>query len=110
MTARATRPPTSPSRRGRRCFACRASGTVRRSGLRVRGVTRPRRHRATGRDLGGFVHRGRQLVDTLMAAGPLAVNYRGRRLPLVGWVAAFHGPAVAAVAAIGLADDLWSGA
>ncbi len=64
------------------------------------------RHRASGRDLRGFVHRGRQLADLLLAAGPLAPNHRGLRLPLVGWVFAVHEPLVAA---IGLADDLWSG-
>jgi Glycosyl transferase family 2 len=67
-------------------------------------------HRPTGRDLRGFAHRGRQLVDALLAAGPLAVNHRGLRLPLVGWLAGLRRtPAVTAVAAIGLADDLWSG-
>src|SRR5262249_21695351 len=41
---------------------------------------------------------------------PLGVNFRGLRLPLVGWkVGVAHGPAVAAITAIGLADDLWSG-
>ncbi|HST16665.1 MAG TPA: glycosyltransferase [Gaiellaceae bacterium] len=64
------------------------------------------RHRATGRDLQGFVHRGRQLLDLALAAGPLRVNHRGLRLPLVGWLAAAHEPVVCA---IGLADDLWSG-
>ena len=55
-------------------------------------------------------HRGRQLVDTVLAAGPLAVNHRGLRLPVVGWTLALRrDPAVAAIAAIGLADDLWSG-
>jgi hypothetical protein len=68
------------------------------------------RHRATGRDASGFAHRGRQLVDLLLACGPLAVNHRGLRLPLVGWVVALRrSPTVMAVAAIGLADDLWSG-
>ena len=43
------------------------------------------------------------------AAGPLAVNYRGLRLPLVGWTVAVAEPTVAPVAAVGLADDLWSG-
>ncbi len=56
------------------------------------------------------MHRGRQLRDLLLAAGPLAVNFRGQRLPLVGWVVALRRePAVAAVAVLGLADDLWSG-
>ena len=63
-------------------------------------------HRSSGRDLRGFVHRGRQLTHLLLAAGPLRVNYRGTRLPLLGWTAAVHEPVVAA---IGLADDLWSG-
>jgi hypothetical protein len=63
-------------------------------------------HRPTGRDLAGFLHRGRQLAHLLLATGPLRVNYRGTRLPLVGWTVAAHEPVVAA---IGLADDLWSG-
>jgi hypothetical protein len=63
-------------------------------------------HRATRRDLDGFVHRGRQLAHLLVAVGPLRVNYRGRRIPIVGWLLAAHEPVVAA---IGLADDLWSG-
>jgi hypothetical protein len=63
-------------------------------------------HRATGRDLNGFLHRGRQLADLAVASGPLRVNYRGRRLPLAGWLTAVDEPVVAA---IGLADDLWSG-
>jgi hypothetical protein len=81
-----------------------------RAGLRVHEVELPLRHRATGRDLRGFVHRARQLRDTVYACGPLAVNFRGLRLPVVGWkLGLAHGPAVAAVAALGLADDLWSG-
>jgi UDP-N-acetylmuramyl pentapeptide phosphotransferase/UDP-N-acetylglucosamine-1-phosphate transferase len=63
-------------------------------------------HRATGRDLRGFVHRGRQLVDLSLGCGPLRQNYRGVRLPIVGWVTAVSEPVVAA---IGLLDDLWSG-
>ena len=44
------------------------------------------------------------------ACGPQAVNHRGLRLPVVGWLAGFgHGAAVAAVAGVGLADDVWSG-
>jgi hypothetical protein len=67
-------------------------------------------HRPTGRDLGGFSHRARQLRDILLAAGPLGINHRGLRLPLVGWlVGVRRDPAVTAVAALGLADDLWSG-
>jgi hypothetical protein len=80
------------------------------AGLDYREVPLDLRHRATGRDLAGFVHRGRQLVEVLLAAGPLAVNHRGLRLPVVGWlVGVRRSPAVAAVAALGLADDLWSG-
>jgi len=63
-------------------------------------------HCGTGRDLDGFVHRGRQLVDALLGAGPLRLNYRGSRLPLVGWMALGREPLVTA---LGLADDRWSG-
>ncbi len=81
-----------------------------RAGLAVTEEELGLRHRATGRDLRGFLHRGRQLRDIVVAAGPLAVNFRGLRLPLAGWTLGLRGdPAVAAVAAIGLADDLWSG-
>ncbi|HSC90905.1 MAG TPA: glycosyltransferase [Gaiellaceae bacterium] len=81
-----------------------------RAGLSVGETTLPLAHRATGRDLPGFVHRGRQLRDIVLGAGPLAVNFRGLRLPLVGWTLGLRrDPAVAAVAALGLADDLWSG-
>jgi hypothetical protein len=76
------------------------------AGLRVDEIELPLRHRVTRRDLGGFIHRGRQLAETLLAAGPLRVNYRGRRVPLVGWTVALHEPVVTA---IGLVDDLWSG-
>jgi hypothetical protein len=77
-----------------------------RASLGVREVTLPLGHRSTGRNVRGFGHRGRQLLDTLLAVGPLALNYRGRRLPIVGWVFALHEPMVAA---IGLADDVWTG-
>ena len=89
-------------------FGCEVRMTIdaARAGLRVEEVTLPLRHRPTGRDVRSFVHRARQLLDTLLAAGPLRVNYRGRRLPLVGWVVGVHEPLVAA---IGFADDLWSG-
>ena len=81
-----------------------------RSGLRIQEIELELGHAETGRDLGGFAHRGRQLLDALLAAGPLAVNHRGLRLPLVGWTLGLRGdPAVTAVAAIGLADDVWSG-
>ena len=77
-----------------------------RAGLSVEEVELPLRHRATGRDLRGFVHRARQLRDVLLAFGPHAANHRGLRLPLVGWIVAVLQPRVAPVAAIGLADDL----
>ena len=93
-------------------FGCEVRMTIDavRAGLSVEERELPLRHRATGRDAQGFAHRGRQLLDALLAAGPLAVNFRGTRLPLVGWTVALRrDPAVAAIAAIGLADDLWSG-
>jgi hypothetical protein len=77
-----------------------------RAGVAVTEVELDLSHRATGRDVRGFVHRGRQLAHLLFAAGPLRVNHRGARLPLVGWLVGVHEPVVAAV---GLADDLWSG-
>jgi hypothetical protein len=66
-------------------------------------------HRATTRDVSGFLHRGRQLRDIVLAFGPQAENHRGLRLPLVGWVVGIASPGVAPVALLGLADDLWSG-
>jgi hypothetical protein len=93
-------------------FGCevRMTADAVRAGLRVSELELPLRHRATGRDPVGFAHRARQLLDALLACGPTAVNYRGLRLPLVGWlVGVRREPAVAAVAALGLADDLWSG-
>src|SRR5205085_10267049 len=42
-----------------------------RAGLPVREVELELEHRSTGRDLSGFLHRGRQLVELLVAAGPL---------------------------------------
>jgi glycosyltransferase involved in cell wall biosynthesis len=77
-----------------------------RAGIDVTEVDVDLEHRATGRDLAGFLHRGRQLAHLVLATGPLRANYRGTRLPLVGWLAAVHEPVVAA---IGLADDVWSG-
>ena len=93
-------------------FGCEVRMTIDagRAGLRVREIELPLLHRATGRDLSGFLHRGRQLADVLLACGPLGVNFRGLRLPMIGWTAGFAGgPAVAAVAGVGVADDLWSG-
>jgi len=80
------------------------------AGLTVEEIELDLLHRPTGRNLEGFAHRGRQLLDALLAAGPLAVNHRGLRLPLVGWLAgARRDTAVTAIAALGLADDVWSG-
>ncbi len=92
-------------------YGAEVGGTIAalRAGLRVEEIELPLRHRATGRDAAGFLHRGRQLLDALLAAGPTAVNHRGLRLPLVGWLVGLRGGPVAAVTAIGLADDLWSG-
>jgi glucosyl-3-phosphoglycerate synthase len=93
-------------------FGCEVRMTIDavRSGLRVVEVELPLTHRATGRDAHGFAHRGRQLFDAVLACGPLGINHRGLRLPLVGWTAGVgRDPAVAAVAAVGFADDLWSG-
>ncbi len=93
-------------------FGCEVRMTIdaARAELDVREIELPLAHRATGRDVRGFLHRARQLRDVVYACGPLGVNFRGLRLPLVGWkVGLVHGPAVAAVAALGLADDVWSG-
>jgi hypothetical protein len=103
-----------------RGFGCELRMTIDavRAGLAVGEVELPLRHRPTGRDRAGFSHRGRQLLDAVAAAGPLAVNHRGNRLPLAGSLVATSGRgeplatrgAVAAVTLVGLADDLWSGA
>jgi hypothetical protein len=93
-------------------FGCEVRMTIdaARSELEIREIELPLGHRATGRDMRGFVHRARQLRDVLYACGPQGVNFRGVRLPLVGWkVGLTGGPTVAAIAALGLADDLWSG-
>ncbi|HEY7017656.1 MAG TPA: glycosyltransferase [Gaiellaceae bacterium] len=100
-------------------FGCEVRMTIDavNAGLRAEERELPLRHRATGRDACGFLHRGRQLLDAVIACGPLASNHRGLRLPLVGTLVALGGaraPArtrlgVAAIAVLGLADDLWSG-
>jgi Glycosyl transferase family 2 len=100
-------------------FGCEVRMTIdaARSGLSVRERELPLRHRATGRDAPGFLHRGRQLLDATLACGPTALNHRGLRLPLVGALVALGGRraptrvrlGIAGVAALGLADDLWSG-
>jgi hypothetical protein len=102
-----------------RGFGCEVRMTidVLRAGLRVDEIDLPLSHRATGRDLGGFAHRGRQLVEATLAAGPLAVNHRGNRLPVIGLalpLAALlmrkpRAFMLCTVAAIGLVDDIRSG-
>jgi hypothetical protein len=100
-------------------FGCEVRMTIDavRAGLRVGERELPLRHRATGHDAGGFAHRGRQLLDLALACGPTAINHRGLRLPLTGALVALGGgkaptrvrAGVAAIALLGLADDLWSG-
>jgi hypothetical protein len=100
-------------------FGCEVRMTIDalRAGLRVEEIELDLEHRATGRDLPGFAHRGRQLLDAALATGPLALNHRGLRLPLVGWtVGAWglltrrrFGGAVAAVCLVGMLDDAFSG-
>jgi hypothetical protein len=93
-------------------FGCEVGMTIDAlsAGLTMREVELPVAHRHTGRDIAGFAHRGRQLLDVLLALGPQGANHRGLRLPLVGWTLGLAGgPAAAAIAAAGLADDLWSG-
>jgi hypothetical protein len=82
---------------------------VARAGLSVGEVELPLAHRATGRDLRGFRHRGRQLADIVLAAGPQGSSFRGLRLPLVGIAVGIACPSVLPVSLAGLADDLWSG-
>jgi Glycosyl transferase family 2 len=93
-------------------FGCevRTTADAVRAGLRCVEVELALAHRPTGRNLRGFVHRGRQLADILLAMGPLGVNHRGVRLPLVGWMVGLRpDPAVAAIALVGAADDAWGG-
>ena len=81
-----------------------------RAGLTVDEVELDLDHRATGLDAAGFLHRGRQLFDAVVAAGPLGINHRGLRLPLVGWTTAGQGdPGVTLVMLLGFLDDAFSG-
>jgi hypothetical protein len=100
--ARAACVPTAPG------FGCEVRMTIdaARAQLSIAEVELPLRHRATERDVPGFAHRARQLLDATLACGPLGRNYRGLRLPLVGWAFAAREPFVTLV---GLADDLLSG-
>ncbi len=92
-------------------FGCETAMTAgaARAGLTVAETAVDLEHRATGRDLRGFLHRARQLRDILLAFGPQGRNHRGLRLPLVGWVLALEQPSLLPIAALGVADDLWSG-
>ena len=100
-------------------FGCEVRMTIDavRAGLRVRELVLPLRHRPSRRDPSGFLHRGQQLLDAVLACGPTARNYRGLRLPLVGALTAVGGRraprrvrlSVAGIALLGLVDDLWSG-
>ncbi len=92
-------------------FGCEAGMTVSAvaAGLPVTEHELPLEHRSTGRDLGGFLHRARQLRDVVLAFGPQGRNHRGLRLPLLGWLVGVAQPELLPVAAIGAADDLWSG-
>ena len=100
-------------------FGCELRMTVDalRAGLSLEEIELDLEHRSTGRDLPGFAHRGRQLVDALLAAGPLALNHRGLRRPLVGWSVGVWGllarrrfrGAVALVCVLGILDDAFSG-
>ncbi|MEO5574656.1 MAG: glycosyltransferase [Gaiellaceae bacterium] len=92
-------------------FGCEAAMTAdaRRAGLTVAEAEVELEHRVTGRDLRGFLHRSRQLRDIVLAFGPQGRNHRGLRLPLVGWTVAVTQPSLLPVAALGVADDLWSG-
>ncbi len=93
-------------------FGCEVRMTIDalRAGLTLEEVELDLDHRATHRDAAGFRHRGRQLLDALLAAGPLAVNYRGRRLPLVGWTT-FNpsDPGIWLVTLFGVLDDAFGG-
>jgi hypothetical protein len=93
-------------------FGCEVGATIdaARAGLRIDELELPLRHRATGRDAPGFLHRGRQLVDAMLACAPQGRSFRGLRLPLVGAVAALgQSPVLVVAAAAGLADDVWGG-
>jgi hypothetical protein len=105
--------PTAPG------FGCEVRMTIDavREGLTVEELELPLDHQPTARDPAGFLHRGRQLLEAMLACGPLARSHRGLRLPLVGALVALGGAraprsvrlSVAGIALIGLADDLYSG-
>jgi hypothetical protein len=93
-------------------FGCEVRMTIDalRAGLTLDEVELDLEHRATGRDAAGFLHRGRQLVDAVVAAGPLGVNYRGLRLPLLGWTTFGESdPGITVVTLLGFLDDAYGG-
>jgi hypothetical protein len=93
-------------------FGCEVRMTIDalRAGLSFEELELDLEHRATGRDAAGFAHRARQLVDAVLAAGPLALNYRGERLPLVGWTVGLRrDPGIGLVTLLGFLDDAWGG-
>ena len=93
-------------------FGCEVRMTIDalREGLTLEEIELDLDHRATGRDAAGFLHRGRQLLDACLAAGPLALNYRGLRLPLVGWAtASVSDPGITLVTILGFLDDAFGG-
>jgi hypothetical protein len=92
-------------------FGCEVRMTVEavRAGLHVEEIELDLEHRATQRDLHGFLHRGRQLLDMVLGMGPLGVNHRGLRLPLIGWLVGAAEPSIAPICILGAADDAWSG-
>lgn len=93
-------------------FGCEVRMTIDalRAGLTLEEVELDLGHRATERDAAGFLHRGRQLLDAVLAAGPLAVNHRGLRLPLLGWTTFNQSdPGIGLVTLFGLLDDAFGG-
>ena len=93
-------------------FGCEVRMTIDalRAGLSFEEIELDLGHRATRRDLAGFIHRGRQLLDALLATGPLALNHRGLRLPLVGWTTATPSdPGITLVMLLGFLDDVLGG-
>lgn len=93
-------------------FGCEVRMTIDalNAGLALEEIELDLDHRATGRDRAGFVHRGRQLRDAVLAAGPLAINFRGYRLPLIGWTTGNQGdPGITLVMLLGFLDDVFGG-
>lgn len=93
-------------------FGCEVRMTIDalRAGLAFEELKLDLEHRPTGRDAAGFAHRCRQLLDAVLAAGPLGVNHRGLRLPLVGWTTFNQSdPGITLVMVLGFVDDVLGG-